>query len=94
MINLATLLANATSDTIVHLTYAAGRPANAQGKREFNEARDWNKHPREFVGHFVSLKPNKRGEQVLTLWVHNRGEAGAFRAFNENLGTVLSATVA
>lgn len=93
MVNLSNVLANATSDTIVHLTYAAGRPANAQGKREFAEARDWNKHPREFVGNFVSLKRNKRGEQVLTLFVHNRGEVGAYRTFNPSLGEIKSIVV-
>lgn len=93
MVNLSDMFWNATPDTIVHLTYAAGRPANAQGKREFAEARDWNKAPREFVGNFVSLKRNKRGEQVLTLFVHNRGAIGAYRAFNESVGTVLAVEV-
>lgn len=93
MVNLSETFANATTDSIVHLTYAAGRSVNAQGKREFNQARDWNKAPREFVGNFVSLKRNKKGEQVLTLFVHNRGEAGAYRTFNEKVGTILSLSV-
>lgn len=90
MVNLSETFANASPETIVHLTYAAGRPVNAQGKREFNQARDWNKPAREFVGNFVSLKRNKKGEQVLTLFVHNRGETGAYRTFNEEVGTILS----
>lgn len=93
MVNLSETFANATSDSIVHLTYAAGRPVNAQGKREFAEARDWNKAPREFVGNFVSLKRNKRGEQVLTLFVHNRGEVGAYRTFNPSIGEIKSIVV-
>lgn len=82
------LLANATSDTIVHLEYLAGRPANSRGKAEFRQAKDWNKAPTEYVGNFASLKKNKWGETVLTLFVHNRGEIGAYRAFNPNLGEI------
>ena len=86
--DIAALLADATPDTIVHIDYLAGRPANERGKAEFREARDWNKRPTEYTGNFSSLKRNKFGELVLTLFVHNRGATGSFRAFNPNLGEV------
>jgi hypothetical protein len=82
------LLANATPDTIIHIDYLAGKPVNAKGKQEFAQARDWNKRPTEYTGNFASLKKNKFGETVLTLFVHNRGTTGCYRAFNPNLGEV------
>ncbi len=86
-------LSTATEQTIVHIEYQAGRPANDRGIKEYAEARDWNKPSTSYVGHFVGMKKNKFGELVLTLFVHNRGQAGQFRAFNPNLGTVLSLKV-
>ena len=82
------LLTNANADTIVHIDYLAGKPANAKGQKEYNEAKDWNKAPTEYTGNFVGLKRNKFGELVLTLFVHNRGTTGAYRSFNPNLGEV------
>lgn len=86
--DLLALLSDATPDTIVHIDYSAGRPANERGKREFAAARDWNKRPTEYTGNFASLKRNKFGEVVLTLFVHNRGAVGQYRAFNPNLGEI------
>ena len=83
---LTSLLANATKDTIVHLKYTAGRPSTDQAINEYEMALDWKKPSDEYVGHFEGLKRNKRGELVLTLFVHNRGGIGAFRAFNPSLG--------
>lgn|SRR5574338_265663 len=82
------LLANANADTIVHIDYLAGRPANDRGRKEYAEAKDWNKAPTEYTGNFAGLKRNKFGELVLTLFVHNRGTTGCYRAFNPNLGEV------
>ncbi len=83
-------LSNANENTIVHIEYRAGKPANARGIKEYAEASDWNKPSTSYVGHFAGMKKNKFGELVLTLFVHNRGSSGSYRAFNPNLGTVLS----
>lgn len=85
---LEALLRNATEETIVHLEYDAGRPPTSRAKDEFKQAKDWHKSPHEYVGHFAGFKRTKHGELILTLFVHNRGEAGAYRAFNPNLGTI------
>jgi hypothetical protein len=87
------LLANATTETIVHVEYRAGRPANERGIKEYIEAKDWNKPSTHYVGHFAGMKTNKWGELVVTIFCHNRGQAGSYRAFNPNLGTVLSLRV-
>lgn len=81
-------LANANADTIVHIDYLAGRPVNDRGRKEYAAAADWNKAPTEYTGNFAGLKRNKFGELVLTLFVHNRGKTGAYRAFNPNLGEI------
>lgn len=87
------LLADATSSTIIHVDYAAARPATAKGVEEYQAAADWAKPCQSYVGHFAGLKRNKWGELVLTIWCHNRGEAGAYRAFNPRLGTIRSLKV-
>lgn len=92
--DLTNLLANATEDTILHVDYVAGRPISEIAKEEYRDALDWKKSPTSYVGHFVSLKNNKRGEPVLTIFCHNRGEIGKFRAFNPVLGTLRSVTLA
>lgn len=86
--DLFSLLANATPDTIIHLDYVARRPASAIAHEEFEAAQDWGKRPTSYIGNFSSLKRNKKGEIVLTLFVHNRGEIGKYRAFNPTLGTL------
>lgn len=99
--DLQVLLANATEDTIVHLSYRAGSPKalTAQAIKEFNEAADWNARfggegeYTTYIGTFAGFKTTKKGEVILTLFCHNRGETGSFRTFNPKLGTVLSAVV-
>jgi len=91
--DIAALLANATEETIVHVEYVAGRPVKERAKREFEEASDWNKPATSYVGNFAGMKTNKWGELVLTLFVHNRGETGQFRAFNPKVGKLLSLKV-
>lgn len=90
-------LANANEDTIVHLSYVAGRPASEQGKAEFAMARDWNgdrgRPATYYIGHFRGFKTTKKGDVVLTLFCANRADVGNFRTFNPNLGTVLSVAV-
>ncbi len=83
---LEVLLKDATKDTIVHVKYTAGREASDTAIIEFNQASDWKKPSDEYVGHFESLKRSRKGDLVLTLFVHNRGTKGQFRAFNPNLG--------
>ena len=84
--NLEALFANATKETVVFVRYITGRKATVQAVKEAQEAADWGKTPEEFLGHFESLRRTKKGDLVLTLFVHNRGETGKFRAFNPNLG--------
>lgn len=88
--DIAALLANATENTIVHIDYIAGRPATDRAIKEYAEASDWNKPSTSYTGHFAGMKTNKFGELVVTLFVHNRGEAGKYRAFNPKVGKVLS----
>jgi len=97
--DLQALLANATEDTIVHIAYLAGspKPVTHQAIQEFNDAQDWNGDrgvpATTYIGNFGGFKTTKRGEVVLTLFVHNRGQVGQFRTFNPKLGTVLSVVV-
>lgn len=97
--DLQALLADATEDTIVHIDYIAGSPKalTAKAVEEFNQAADWNGDrgipSTHYVGNFAGFRTTKRGEVILTLFVHNRGEVGQFRTFNPNLGTVRSAWV-
>lgn len=91
--DIAALLANATEETIVHVEYLAGRPVTERAKREFEEASDWNKPATSYVGNFAGMKTNKWGELVVTIFCHNRGEIGAYRAFNPKVGKVLSLRV-
>jgi hypothetical protein len=86
--DLTTLLANATPDTIISLDYVAGRPPGEIARQEFEQASDWNKRSTSFIGNFSSLRRTKKGDLLLTLFVHNRGETGAYRAFNPLLGTL------
>jgi len=84
------LFSNASPEDIVHITYYAGRPAGERALKEFEAAADWNKSAVEYIGNFVSYRLTKSGDPLLTLWVHNRGEAGAYRSFNPRLGTITS----
>jgi hypothetical protein len=93
MVKLSSLLANASPETIVHLGYRCGGKLGATAVQDVQAASDWKKHPQDFVGNFVSLKVNKDGEEVLTLFVHNRGETGKYRSFNATRGTVLSLSI-
>jgi hypothetical protein len=82
------LFEGATTDTIVHLTYIPGR-AHDRGDQAADAASDWHKDNRyRYVGNFSSMRHNSRGELVITLFVHNRGDTGCYRAFNPSLGTL------
>ena len=69
----------------------------AQAVKEFNDAQDWNGDrgvpATHYVGTFGGFKTTKRGEVVLSLFVHNRGKVGSWRTFNPALGSVLSVKV-
>ncbi len=97
--DLQALLANATEDTIVHIDYLAGSPKalTAQAVCEFNQASDYNGDrgipSTHYTGQFGGFKTTKRGEVVLSLFCHNRGETGCWRTFNPALGSVLSVKV-
>ncbi len=97
--DLQALLANATEDTLVHIDYIAGSPKalTAQAIEEFNQAADYNGDrgipSTHYTGQFGGFKTTKRGEVVLSLFVHNRGSVGQWRTFNPALGTVLAASV-
>jgi len=80
------LFSNATPEDIVHITYYAGRPSGPRARAEYESSLDWGKAATEYVGNFVSYRLTKKGEPLLTLWVHNRGESGAYRSFNPRLG--------
>lgn len=86
--DLEAMFKNATKETIVHVRYSAGRQATHRAVEEALMAADWEKPSDEYVGHFESLRRTKKGDLVLTLFVHNRGEAGRYRAFNPTLGTL------
>lgn len=75
-------------ETMVHLTYRAGRAASQVAVEEAEQASDWNKPSDHYTGHFESIRRTKKGELLITLFVHNRGENGKFRAFNPSLGTI------
>lgn len=91
--DLLAALSTATEQTIVHIEYRAGRPANARGVKEYAEASDWNKPSTSYTGHFAGMKTNKWGELIVTIYCHNRGKTGSYRSFNPNLGSVLSVQV-
>lgn len=92
-IDLTSLFANATKDTIVYLRYRAGNPASPQAVEEVEAAADWGKAPDEYIGNFVELFRNRRREICLVLFVHNRGETGMKRCFNPNVGKLLEAKI-
>ncbi len=81
------ILRNAT----IFLGYKAGLKPTAKAVEETRVARDAGINLQHYVGRFERLFVNKRGEQVLTLWVYDRGapgNEGRYRSFNANLGTL------
>lgn len=78
--DLQSLLANATEDTIVHLSCLAGSPraVTHQAVEEFNQASDWNGDrgvpATTYIGTFGGFKTTKRGEVVLSLFVYTTVE--------------------
>ena len=89
--DLEAMFANATKETLVKVTYEVGREAKPQAIREAMMASDWAEAWggigwEEYIGQFESLKRSKKGDLILTLFVHNRGDTGRFRAFNPSLG--------
>jgi len=75
-------------DSIVFVAYEAGRPSGPQGIAESAKARQEGLNLTHYTGHFKGIRVTKSGHHVMTLWVQERGEAGAYRAFNPALGTL------
>lgn len=91
--DLTTLFANATPETIVRIRYRAGRPATPRAIEEFRAASDWKKPSDEYIGHFGGLFRNRKGQEYIILFVHNRGETGAVRCFNPSVGLLLEVNI-
>jgi len=79
---------NVALDSIVFVAYTAGRPAGPQGIEECSKAREEGINLTHYTGQFKGIRVTKKGEHVMTLWVQERGENGAYRAFNPSLGTL------
>jgi len=85
---MAEMMKDVTLDSIVFVGYEAGRPACAQGIKEASVAREQGINLTHYTGQFRGIRVTKKGEHVMTLWVQERGEGGAYRAFNPTLGTL------
>lgn len=91
-------LKDVAEDSIVFVSYIAGRRPSTQALRECSRASDEGIAMRHFTGHFKKVWVTKRGEPVLSVWVEERDSAngsvkGAFRTFNPALGKLLSLEV-
>jgi hypothetical protein len=89
-------LKDVAEDSIVFVSYLAGRRPSTQALRECSRAGEEGISPRHFTGHFKKVWVTKRGEPVLSVWVEERdskGRQGAFRTFNPSLGKLLSLEV-
>lgn len=75
-------------DSIVFVAYEAGRPATATGIAEASKAREEGFNLTHYTGQFKGIRTTKKGDHVMTVWVQERGENGAYRAFNPTLGTL------
>lgn len=95
-------LAGCGRGTRVFLSYIAGRVnlhPNAQAERE--RAEDEGLNLRHYTGTLESLRDTSKGQKLLTLWVEERDShtpegalvPGNYRAFNPNLGRMLTLEV-
>ncbi len=83
-------------DSIVFVSYLAGRPASPRAAQEAARALAEGVNPRHFTGRFKGVSFTKKGDPVMTLWVEERDSAsgpGAYRAFNPCLGKLLALEV-
>jgi hypothetical protein len=86
-------------DSVVFVSYVAGRPSSPQAALESARSRAEGINPRHFTGRFKGISFTKKAnEPVMTLWVEERDSQGgsvrgAYRAFNPALGTLLALEV-
>jgi hypothetical protein len=86
-------------DSIVFVSYLAGRRPSPQAIREAARSRDEGIAPRHFTGHFRGITYTQKWKQpILTVWVEERDSGtnmtqGAYRAFNPSLGRLLTLEV-
>jgi len=82
-------------DSIVFVSYLAGRRPTAQAIREASRSAAEGIAPRHFTGRFKGITYTKKwNEPILTVWVEERDSGsqmtqGAYRAFNPALGKLL-----
>ena len=87
--------------SLLFVSYLAGRPPGPQALLESSRSREEGIARRHFTGTLTSIRKNRAGETVLTLWVEERDSpdghgglhAGAFRSFNPSLGHLLTLAV-
>jgi len=75
-------------NSVVFVGYLAGRPAGPQGIKEASKAREQGINLTHYTGQFRGIRVTRKREVIMTVWVQERGEAGAYRAFNPALGTL------
>ena len=86
-------------DSLLFISYKAGRPPTKRAIREAKKASDEGYVRRWFVGRFVSQFTSKKGDPILTVFTETRynemkpTENGHFRSFNANLGQLLAIEV-
>jgi len=84
-------------NSTVFVSYLAGRRPGPQARQEAARSVSEGINPRHFTGKFRGIYfTQKWKEPVLTLWVEERdsdGKRGAFRAFNPQLGRMLTLEV-
>lgn len=79
----------ALQGAIIFLGYKAGLKPTAKAIQEATMAKEAGLNLQHYVGRFERLFVNKRGEQVLTLFVWDRGVPGSegrYRSFNASVG--------
>lgn len=86
--DMAEMMKNVTLDSIVFVGYEAGRPPTVQAIKEASLAREQGINLTHYTGQFKGIRVTKKGDHVMIVWVQERGQAGAYRAFNPTLGTL------
>ena len=87
---MSAILSDVLLGSTLFVSYEAGRPASEKAVDEACRAKSEGLSMLHHVGTFVSLKTSKKGDLILTVWSETRGEKGAYRAFNPNLGNLRS----
>lgn len=70
----------------VFVSYLPGREAN---RKQVSEA-PVGMAGRHLVGTLSDVRIARNGDPIITIFAHNRGRSGSFRAINPNLGQVLA----